>query len=114
MKTDADDKLTASEAGGQTEPAEPAGAMRQHDAIYQEGRLAGRVVDARVDFGAKEICFGEVYNCGCLLLPDECEFQEYRILVKRIDDATKVSRESPHKGRILKGVTANILGYRTQ
>jgi hypothetical protein len=87
---------------------------REQDAIYQNDRLRARVLDPEVDTDAKEIRFGEVYNSDELLLPEECEYQKYRILIQRIAYASKVNKEEPHKGRILRGVTAEILGYREQ
>jgi len=87
---------------------------REQDAIYQNNRCVARVLDAEVDTGAKEIRFGEVYNSDELLLPEECEYQKCRILIQRIAYASKVNKDEPHKGRILRGVTAEILGYRTQ
>ena len=87
---------------------------REPDAIYQNNRLVARVADPQVDLEAKEIRFAEVNNSDDLLLPEECEFQRYRILIQRIADATKVSKEEPHKGRILRGVTADLLGHREQ
>jgi hypothetical protein len=87
---------------------------REPDAIYQNGRLVARVAGAEVDLEAKQIRFAEVFNSDNLLLPDECEFGQYRILIQRIADATKVSREEPHKGRMLRGVVADLLGHREQ
>lgn len=92
----------------------PPRAEREKDAIYQEDRVVARVFGVEVDSEAKEIRFSEVYQSDELLLPDECEFQQYKILVQKIEHATKVARESPQKGRILRGVSAEILGYREQ
>jgi hypothetical protein len=86
----------------------------EQDAIYQGGRVVGRVLDERVDSGAREIHFGEIYNSDELLLPDDCEFREYRILIQRMEFATREERAAPHKGRVLRGVVAEILGYRKQ
>jgi hypothetical protein len=86
----------------------------EQDAIYQGGRVVGKVLDARIDTEAREIHFGEIYNSDELLLPDDCEFREYRILVQRMDFATKEERGAAHKGRVLRGVKAEILGYREQ
>jgi hypothetical protein len=93
-----------------------AGAPKDHEpeAIYQNDRLVARVAGAEVDLVAKQIRFAEIYDSDELLLPEECEFQKYRILIQRIADATKVSREEPHKGRILRGVVADLLGHREQ
>jgi hypothetical protein len=87
---------------------------REPDGIYQNHHLMARVADPQVDLQAKEIRFAEVYNSDELLLPEECEFQKYRILIQRVADATKASREEPPKGRILRGVAADLLGQREQ
>ena len=87
---------------------------REDDAIYQNGRVVARVADPQVDSEAKEIRFAELYNSDELLLPDECEFQKYTIMVQRIAHATKVDKGALHKGRVLRDVVAEILGYREQ
>lgn len=86
----------------------------EQDAIFQGGRLVAKVLGADVDADAREIHFGEIYNSDELLLPDDCEFREYRILIRHIDFAAKEERGAAHRGRVLKGVTAEILGYREQ
>lgn len=87
---------------------------REQDALYQGNKLVARVERVEVDLDAKELRIGEVYQSDHLMIPEECEFQKYRILIQRISDATKVDKLSPHKGRILRGVVADILGYREQ
>ena len=87
---------------------------REPDAIYQKDRLVARVIDPEIDSEAKEIRFSEVHNSDDLLLPEECEFQKYRILIQRIAYASKVNKDEPHKGRILRGVVAELLGFREQ
>jgi hypothetical protein len=87
---------------------------RQPDAIYQNSRIVARVVDVQVHADAREIRFGEVSNSDELLLPEDCEFQNYRILVQHIDFASKEERGAAYKGRVLRGVVAEILGYREQ
>ena len=87
---------------------------REDDAVYQNGRVVARVADPQVDSEAKEIRFAELYNSDELLLPDECEFQKYTIMVQRIAHATKVDKGALHKGRVLRDVVAEILGYREQ
>jgi|SRR5579862_2313655 len=91
-----------------------ASSAREQDAIYQGDRIVARVAEAEVDIEAKELRLGEVYESDHLMIPEECEYQKYRILIQRIGYATKVDRVSPHKGRILRGVVADILGYREQ
>ena len=87
---------------------------READAVYQENRLVARVIDPEVDLEAKQVRFGELFQSDMLLLPEDCEFQKYRILVQKIADATKLDRNAPDKGRILRGVSADIVGYNQQ
>ena len=87
---------------------------REQDAIYQKGQIVARVIEPEIDLEAKEIRFSEVYRSDFLLLPEQCEFQKYKILVQRIADAMRVDRSDPQKGRVLTGVSADILGYNEQ
>jgi len=87
---------------------------RDQDAIYQRDKIVARVSGLEIDLEAKELRMAEIYNSDEFLIPEECEFRKYRILVQRIAYATKIDRAEIHKGRILKGVTADILGYREQ
>ena len=87
---------------------------REPDAIYQGNRIVARVLEAELDTEARVVRFGEVFNSDELMLPEECEFQKYRILIQRIAYASKVNKEEPHKGRVLRGVSADILGFREQ
>lgn len=86
---------------------------REPEALYQKDRLVARAADVEVDEEVREVRFGEIYNSDDLWLSDECEFRNYIILVRRVAYATKISRETPQKGRILRGVIAEIRGYRT-
>jgi hypothetical protein len=92
--------------------AEPG--AREKDALYQGGRIVARVSDTEIDLEAKEVRFGEIFNSDDLMIPDECEFQDYRILIQRIGYATKIQRGEEHKGRVLRGVRCDLLGYHTQ
>ena len=87
---------------------------REDDAIYQNDRLVARVLDARVDQEAREIRFGEIFSSDDLLLPDDCEFRNYRILIQHVGFASKEERGEAHKGRVLRGAVAEILGFRNQ
>jgi hypothetical protein len=89
-------------------------ASREEDAIYQNDRLVGRALDARVDQEAREIHFGEIFGSDDLLLPDDCEFRNYRILIQHVGFASKEERGAAHKGRVLRGAVAEILGFREQ
>ncbi len=94
-------------------PPAPAG-PREPDAIYQGGKVVAQVADSEIDLDAKEIRFGEIFQSDLLVLPDECEFRDYRIMVQRIAFATKAEPVAMQKGRVLRGVIADILGYREQ
>lgn len=95
--------------------AEPGGTLnRNPDAIYQGGQIVARVLGPEIHMDSKTVHFSELSNSDHLLLPDECEFQSYRILVRKIGYATREEKQSLHKGRILRDVTAEILGYREE
>ena len=87
---------------------------REDDAIYQENKLVARVADAEVNWEARTIHFGEISNSDYLLLSEECEFRKYRIMVQRVAFASRIEKDAPEKGRVLRGVVAEILGYRQQ
>jgi hypothetical protein len=102
------------EGPSQESSAPQAVVAREQNALYQRDRIVARVAEAEVDMEAKELRLGEVYESDQLMIPEECEYQKYRVLIQRIGYATKVDKVSPHKGRILRGVVADILGYREQ
>jgi len=84
------------------------------DAIYQGSKLVARVLGADIDLAAKEIYFSEVNHSDELVLADECEFQKYRIMIQHIEYASRIDKNTPEKGRVLRRVVADILGYREQ
>lgn len=90
--------------------ASSAPAGREADAIYQKDQAVARVVEPQINLEAGEITFAEVYNSDELLLPDECDFQRHRILVRKIGYSAKTEQ----RGRIMRDVKAEILGYREQ
>jgi hypothetical protein len=89
-------------------------AKREPDAIYQSDQVVAKALKAEVDLEAKEIRFAELYQSDYLMLPEECEYQNYKIMVQRIAYATKIEAGAAQKGRVLRGVVAEILGYREQ
>lgn len=89
-------------------------AKREPDAIYQADRVVARVLNPEVDLKSREIRFAELFRSDHLMLPDECEYQNYKIMVQRIGYASKVEPGNTQRGRVLKGVVAEILGYREQ
>lgn len=90
------------------------GALYQFDSYGVKQRAVGRVRGVEVDEAARQVRFEEVYYTDELLLPDECEFQKYRIVVRKIGYASKLDKEAPHKGRVLRSVTAELVGYSEQ
>jgi hypothetical protein len=99
--------------GSPTAPAERA-VKYEEDAIYQDGKVVARVVEPEVHSNNREIHFAEINSSDLLMLPEECEFQKYRLIVKRIEYASRIDKNAPEKGRVLRGVVAEILGYREQ
>ena len=86
----------------------------EEDAIYQEGKVVARSVAPEVRGNAREVYFAEINNSDELALTEECEFQKYRLMIQRIEYASRIDKNAPEKGRLLRGVVAEILGYREQ
>ena len=104
-----------SEETKETTTAAAKGAVKfEEDAIYQEGNIVARVVTPEIRASDREIHFAEIKDSDNLMLPEECEFQKYRLMIQRIEYASRVDKQSPEKGRVLRGVVAEILGYREQ
>lgn len=97
-----------------TQTTSSASATREQDAIYQKGNLVGRTVEPEVDLEAREIRFKEIIGTDHLMIPEECEFQKYRIMIQKIAFATKLDRRPGHNGRTLGGCAAEILGHLEQ
>ena len=90
-------------------------AQREPNALYQKSRygqerVVGRGADVEVDETGKEVLFGEISESDDLLLPDECEYQKWVVLVRKIASAVAIDKANPRRGRVLKGVTAEIVG----
>jgi hypothetical protein len=83
---------------------------RDPNAIYQRGKVVARVAEAEIDEAGKEVRFSQITDHDELRLPDECEFQKYVLVVRRIAHATK--EKTATRERILRGVVAAIVGYR--
>lgn len=86
--------------------------LRESDALYQKGKVVARVVEPEIDLESKTIGFGEISDSDELMIPEECEFREFRILIQKIAYATKIQRGEEHKGRVLRGISADLLGRR--
>ena len=86
----------------------------EEDAIYQDGKVVARVVGPDVRGDDLEIHFTEINSSDDLILPEECEFQKYRLMIQRIEYASRIDKNTPEKGRALRGVVAEILGYKEQ
>lgn len=87
---------------------------RLPNGIYQNGRCVAEAIDAQVDSQAREIGFAEICQSDDLLIPEDCEYREYRILIQKVGFASRQQTGAAHKGRVLKTVVAEILGYREQ
>ena len=87
---------------------------KEADAIYQNGEVVGRVIGAEVDEAGKKIRFQEIHHSDWLLLPDECEYQKYRVQLQDVEYATREGAEAAQKGRILRNLTGDILGFSEQ
>jgi len=84
---------------------------REQDAIYQNGKIVARAVGAEIDEAKKEVKFQEFTHSDGYLIPEECEYRKYRILIQNVEYATKEGPEAAQKGRILRGLEGDILGY---
>ena len=105
---------TSSATGNSKGPAGASTSRREPDGIYQKEKLVARAIGAEVDTKAQKVRFAELYRSDPLSLPDECEYGKYRILVDAVGDATKHDHSLPDRGRILRGVTADILSFGEQ
>ncbi len=89
---------------------------RDDTAIYQWSfhhgdQMVARAVKPEIDEAAKRVKFMEITHSDLLLLPDECHFQKYKLEIDTVGDAAKIDKTEPEKGRILRQVTAQIIGY---
>jgi hypothetical protein len=110
VATNGKDTQTSTASAPQVVPL----AKREPDAIYQKDRrgnerVVARVKDVEVDEAGKEILFGEIAQSDDLLLPEECEYQKWVVEVRKIAYSTKEDKSAPNRGRVLRGVTAEIL-----
>ena len=48
----------------------------EENALYQNGKLVGRVVGPEIDEANRKIRFQEIHGADWLLIPDECEYQK--------------------------------------
>lgn len=87
---------------------------REENALYQNGELVGRVVGPDIDEANRKIRFQEIHGADWLLIPDECEYQKYRIVIDKVEYATKESQEAVQKGRILRDIEADITSFGEQ
>src|SRR5947207_14272117 len=87
--------LDSNQASSASGSAELQTAQRDPDAIYQKGKVVARVAGAELDREAREVRIDEVYQSDTLVIPEECEFQDLRIQIQRIQFASKIERGAP-------------------
>jgi hypothetical protein len=85
-------------------------ADRDPNGVYQKGKLVAYVKEPDIDEAGKEVRFAEIYKSDDLILSDECEFRKFILIVRRIAYASKENDAS--RSRTLRGVVAEIVGYR--
>ena len=87
---------------------------KESDAIYQNGEKVGQVIGAEMDEANKKFTFAEIHHSDYLLLPEECDYQKFRIQIHDVEYATREGTEAAQKGRILRKLAGEILGYSEQ
>jgi predicted transposase YdaD len=85
--------------------------QREKDTLYQKSRVVARVSGVRVDEAGQKLYCDEIHNSDLLVLADECEYEHYRIVIRKVEHAAKSDPTAPHKGRVLRGIEADIVGY---
>ena len=82
--------------------------LKEHERVNIIANTSYRWVLADL---AVQSCAGEPVAIYQSNLPDECQYQKYRIEIDTVRDAIKSDRTDPEKGRILREVHAKIIGY---
>ena len=86
----------------------------EENALYQNGEIVGRAVEPEIDEANRKIRFKQIDGTDKLLIPDECEYQKYRIVIDKVASATKEGAEALQKGRVLREIEADITSFGDQ
>src|SRR4030042_1483386 len=71
---------------------------REDNAIYQNGRVVGRVVGDIVN--GDIFSFSEIHQCNELDFNSEFEFKKWQLKLDKCDEMIGIDSSAPHKGRI--------------
>jgi hypothetical protein len=85
-------------------------ARREPDAVYQDGRLVGRVDGVEVSAGDRVVTFRVLYQTGSMAVGRPFAFRDWTLQPRAIDRLAPTPDAAPGGGRILEGVTCEIVG----
>jgi hypothetical protein len=85
-------------------------ARREPDAVYQDGRLVGRVDGVEVSAGDRVVTFRVLYQTGSMAVGRPFAFRDWTLQPRAIDRLAPTPAAAPGGGRILEGVTCEIVG----
>jgi hypothetical protein len=86
---------------------------REKDALYQNGKIVARIIDATVRESKAEVFFEEIYKSNELSIDSEFEFQKYRLRLRSAETLNMFNSSSPQKGRIITKAVCEIIGERS-
>lgn len=82
---------------------------KEKDAIYQNGKMVGRIRKAKFKVRNGEIYFEEIYNCNELNIDKEFSFRKYLLKLKHAECSISLNTARPQEGRILESVYCTII-----
>jgi hypothetical protein len=85
---------------------------REKDALYQNGQIVARIINANVRENEAKVFFEEIYKSNDLDLGSEFEFQKYRLRFQSAETLTMINVSSPQKGRIIEKAACEIISER--
>jgi hypothetical protein len=84
--------------------------VREPDAIYQEGRIVGRVEGAQVREPEKLVTFRAIRQTGPMAMGQPFVFRGFSLQPRAIESIEPSRGAGPESARVLQGVTCEILG----
>jgi hypothetical protein len=85
-------------------------AQREPDAVYQDGQLVGRVDGVEVREPDRLVTFRAIYQTGPMAVGRPFVFRDWALQPRAIDRFAPTPGAVPGDGRVLHGVTCEILG----